>query len=50
MINLPTVYVLKCRVKESFAVSDTSIAVHITNLRQKIEIDSKNPQYIKTVE
>lgn len=35
--------------KESFAVSDTSIAVHITNLRQKIEIDSKNPQYIKTV-
>lgn len=35
--------------KESFVVSDTSIAVHITNLRQKIEIDSKNPQYIKTV-
>lgn len=35
--------------KENFAVSDTSIAVHITNLRQKIEIDSKNPQYIKTV-
>ncbi|WP_413228499.1 winged helix-turn-helix domain-containing protein [Clostridium estertheticum] len=35
--------------KERFAVSDTSIAVHITNLRQKIEIDSKNPQYIKTI-
>lgn len=35
--------------KESFAVADTSIAVHITNLRQKIEMDSKHPQYIKTV-
>jgi len=35
--------------RERFAVSDTSIAVHITNLRQKIEIDSRNPQYIKTV-
>lgn len=34
---------------EKFAVSDTSIVVHITNLRQKIEIDSKSPKYIKTV-
>ena len=34
---------------EKFAVSDTSIVVHITNIRQKIEIDPKNPQYIKTV-
>lgn len=34
---------------ENFAVSDTSVVVHITNLRQKIEIDSKSPQYIKTV-
>ncbi len=35
--------------KESFIVSDTSVVVHITNLRQKIEIDPKSPQYIKTV-
>lgn len=35
--------------KEAFAVSDTSIVVHITNLRQKIEINPKEPQYIKTV-
>lgn len=35
--------------KENFAVSDTSVVVHITNLRQKIEINPKSPQYIKTV-
>lgn len=35
--------------KEKFAVSDTSIVVHITNLRQKIEEDPKNPKYVKTV-
>ena len=35
--------------KEGFVVSDTSIVVHITNLRQKIEMDPKSPQYIKTV-
>lgn len=35
--------------KEQFAVADTSIVVHITNLRQKIELDPKNPKYIKTV-
>jgi len=34
---------------EQFAVSDTSIVVHITNLRQKMELDPKNPKYIKTV-
>jgi DNA-binding response OmpR family regulator len=34
---------------EQFAVADTSIVVHITNLRQKIELDPKNPKYIKTV-
>lgn len=35
--------------KEEFVVSDTSIVVHITNLRQKIEIDPKRPKYVKTV-
>ena len=35
--------------KDKFSVSDTSIMVHITKLRQKIEKDSKNPEYIKTV-
>ena len=35
--------------KGGFVVSDTSIVVHITNLRQKIELDPKSPQYIKTV-
>ncbi|MEG2656865.1 MAG: response regulator transcription factor [Clostridium sp.] len=31
------------------AVGDTSIMVHITKLRQKLEKDNKNPEYIKTV-
>ena len=35
--------------KEGFVVSDTSIVVHITNIRQKTELDPKSPQYIKTV-
>lgn len=35
--------------KDKSPVSDTSIVVHITNLRQKIEDDPKNPKYIKTV-
>lgn len=34
---------------ENGVVSDTSIVVHITNLRQKIEVDPKNPKYIKTI-
>ena len=34
---------------EKYSVSDTSIMVHITKLRRKIEKDSKNPEYIKTV-
>lgn len=35
--------------RDKYAVGDTSIMVHITKLRQKIEDDPKNPQYIKTV-
>lgn len=35
--------------RNKFAVGDTSIMVHITKLRQKIEKDPKNPEYIKTV-
>lgn len=34
---------------ENFVVSDTAVLVHITNIRQKIEENPKNPQYIKTV-
>lgn len=35
--------------RNKFSISDTSIMVHITKLRQKIEKDPKNPEYIKTV-
>lgn len=35
--------------RNKYAVGDTSIMVHITKLRQKIEKDTKNPEYIKTV-
>ncbi|WP_346890791.1 response regulator transcription factor [Clostridium sp. UBA3887] len=35
--------------RNKYAVGDTSIIVHITKLRQKIEKDPKNPEYIKTV-
>lgn len=35
--------------KDKYAVGDTSIMVHITKLRQKIEKDPKNPEYIKTI-
>lgn len=35
--------------RERYSVSDTSIMVHITKLRRKIEKDPKNPEYIKTV-
>lgn len=35
--------------RDKYSVSDTSIMVHITKLRQKIERDPKKPEYIKTV-
>lgn len=35
--------------RDKYSVADTSIMVHITKLRQKIEKDTKNPEYIKTV-
>ena len=35
--------------RDKYAVGDTSIMVHITKIRQKIEKDPKNPEYIKTV-
>lgn len=34
---------------EEFFYSDNTVTVHITNLREKIEKDSKNPIYIKTI-
>lgn len=35
--------------RNKYAVGDTSIMVHITKLRRKIEKDPKSPEYIKTV-
>ncbi|MGG7162798.1 response regulator transcription factor [Clostridium ihumii] len=35
--------------RDKYVVGDTSIMVHITKLRQKIENDPKTPEYIKTV-
>lgn len=35
--------------RNKYVVGDTSIMVHITKLRQKIEKDPKTPEYIKTV-
>lgn len=35
--------------KEEFFKSDNTVSVHITNLRDKIEADPKNPIYIKTI-
>lgn len=35
--------------RDKYVVGDTSIMVHITKLRQKIEKDPKTPEYIKTV-
>lgn len=32
-----------------FAKADNTVTVHITNLREKIEADSKAPVYIKTI-
>ncbi|MGG7145800.1 winged helix-turn-helix domain-containing protein [Clostridium butyricum] len=39
----------ECIWREKYSVSDTSIMVHITKLRRKIEKAPKNPEYIKTV-
>lgn len=35
--------------KEEFFKSDNTVTVHITNLREKIEADSRAPIYIKTI-
>lgn len=35
--------------KEEFFKSDNTVTVHITNLREKIEADPRNPLYIKTI-
>ena len=35
--------------KEPFYNADNTVAVHIRNIREKIEVDPKNPQYIKLV-
>lgn len=34
---------------EEYAVSDNAIAVHIRHIREKIEINPKEPQYVKVV-
>lgn len=36
------------RVWEEDAVGDNAVMVHVKNLRKKIEIDNRNPRYIKT--
>lgn len=35
--------------KEDYLCGDNTIMVHISRLRDKIEVDSRNPEYIKTV-
>lgn len=35
--------------KEEFFKADNTVTVHITNLREKIEANPKNPIYIKTI-
>lgn len=35
--------------KEEFFKADNTVTVHITNLREKIEVDPKAPVYIKTI-
>lgn len=35
--------------KEEFFKADNTVTVHITNLREKIEVDTKAPIYIKTI-
>ncbi|MBZ0302088.1 MAG: response regulator transcription factor [Anaerolineae bacterium] len=37
------------RLDDSFAAYERAVDVHIKNLRAKIEIDSRNPEYIETV-
>lgn len=34
---------------EFFETDDNTMMVHISNLREKIEDDPKNPKYIKTI-
>jgi len=35
--------------KEDYLESDNTVMVHIRKIREKIEVDPRNPQYIKTV-
>ncbi|MEK4418815.1 response regulator transcription factor [Bacillus sp. FSL K6-0268] len=35
--------------KENFYKSDNTVMVHITKIRRKLEGDSRNPRYIKTI-
>ncbi len=35
--------------KDDFAVSDNTIAVHVRHIREKIEINPKEPRYLKVV-
>jgi len=35
--------------KESSSISDNTVVVHIRNLREKIEVNPREPQYVKTV-
>lgn len=37
------------RVWKEEAISTETIMVHVRNIREKIEIDSKNPKYLKVV-
>ena len=39
----------KKAIKEYFESDDNTIMVHISNLRDKIEDNPKNPRYIKTI-
>jgi len=47
IMSIPRIY--ETVWKEGFFKSDNTVMVHITNIRQKIEEDPKNPIYIKTV-
>lgn len=37
------------RVWNEKAVNSETVMVHVRNLREKIELDPKNPQYLKVV-